>query len=228
MLRRLEGIERVLVVCPSPPQPSDTIGPVVALFRSVLERRLWLAAGGLLVAIFLTLAWVRPVSKVLRDLGLLRATMIGVFLVLAAGAAWALARTRPGWREVAVLVPFGGFYLAVLAMMERAEEAFHFVQYGAFGGLVYGALAVRRDARPDLASADAAGLDPPPRRSGLRALLQPALGAALVTALAGWADEGVQYLLPDRYYDLRDVGFNALAGLVAVAALTSWRLVRRR
>jgi hypothetical protein len=202
----------------------------VALFRSRLERRLWLAAGGLLVAIFATLAWVRPASKVLRDLGMLRATMIGMFLVLAAGVAWALAKTRPRWREVAVLVPFGGFYLAVLATMERAEEAFHFVQYGAFGGLVYGAMAVRWDAGAGLVPAEAAGLDPPspPRRPGLRTLLPPALGAAIITALAGWLDEGIQYLLPDRYYDLRDVGFNALAGLLAVAALTCWRLVRRR
>ena len=102
----------------------------MALFRSRLERRLWLAAGGLLAAIYLSLGLVRPVSSALRDLGLLRGTMIGAFLAVAAGVGWALARTRPGWREVAVLLPFAGFYLWVLSTMERAEEAFHFVQYG--------------------------------------------------------------------------------------------------
>jgi hypothetical protein len=204
----------------------------VALFRSRLERRLWLAAGGLQAAIFLSLAWVRPVSAALRDLGLLRGAMIGAFLAVAAGAGWALARTRPGGREVAVLLPFAGFYLAVLATMERAEEAFHFVEYGALGGLVYGALAARRAAAPfSPAGAGAPGAAEPPLRApglGLRALAPPALGAALLTALAGWVDEGIQHLLPTRYYDLRDVGFNALAGVVAVGALTAWRLVRRR
>lgn len=203
----------------------------MAIFRSRLERRLWLAAGGLLATIFATLAWVRPLSRALRDLGLLRGTMIGVFLVVAAGVAWAMARTRPRWPEVAVVVPFGGIYLAVLATMERAEEAFHFVEYGAFGGLVYGALAVRREAWAAVARAApaAANPDPPsPPRPGMHALLPPALGASIVTALAGWADEGVQHLLPGRYYDLRDVVFNALAGVLAAAALTCWRLVRRR
>lgn len=184
----------------------------MAIFRTSLERRLWLAAGGLLAAIYLTLAWVRPVSDALRSWGLLRATMIGAFLAVAAVAGWALARSRPGWREVAVLAPFAVFYVAVLATMERAEEAFHFVQYGAFGALTYGALAARR----------------PDRWPERRDFLRPALGSILVTALAGWADEGIQALLPSRYYDLRDVGFNALAGVIAAAAITAWRLARRR
>lgn len=196
----------------------------MALFRSRLERRLWLAAGGLLTAIYLSLAWVRPVSEALRALGLLRGTLIGAFLAVAAGAGWALARTRPGWREVAVLLPFAGFYLAVLSTMARAEEAFHFVEYGALGGLVYGALAVRRSALDPRANPAAAA----DTRPGLRALGPPALGAALLTALAGWVDEGIQLFLPRRYYDLRDIGFNALAGVVAATALTAWRLVRRR
>ncbi len=177
----------------------------MAIFRTALERRLWLAAGGLLAAIYLTLAWVRPISDALRSWGLLRATMIGAFLAVAAVAGWALARSRPGWREVAVLAPFAVFYVAVLATMERAEEAFHFVEYGALGALIYGALAARR---PDY--------------------LRPALGTVLLTALAGWADEGIQALLPERYYDLRDVGFNALAGVIAAVAITAWRLARRR
>jgi hypothetical protein len=195
----------------------------VALFRSRLERRLWLASGGLLAAIYLSLAWVRPVSEALRALGLLRGTLIGAFLAVAAGVGWALARTRPRWREVAVLVPFAAFYLAVLSTMERAEEAFHFVQYGSLGALVYGALAVRRAA----GQLPAGGAAAAPRPT-LRALAPPALGAALLTAAAGWVDEGIQHVLPQRYYDLRDVGFNALAGVVAVAALTAWRLVRGR
>lgn len=190
----------------------------MALFRSPLERRLWLAAGGLQAAIFLALPWVRTLSDALRDAGVLRATMIGAFAGVAAVAGRALARTRPSWREVAALTPFAAFYLAVLALMERAEEAFHFVEYGAVGALVYLALAVRHRAG---AATDAA-------RPGRRELAIPALGSTVLTALAGWADEGVQYLLPDRYYDLRDVGFNALAGVVAAAALTALRQVRRR
>jgi hypothetical protein len=35
---------------------------------------------------------------------------------------------------------------------------------------------------------------------------------------AGWIDELIQGLLPTRYYDLRDVAFNAAAGLLALLA----------
>jgi hypothetical protein len=45
--------------------------------------------------------------------------------------------------------------------------------------------------------------------------------ALLFTVAAGWLDEGIQALLPTRHYDLRDVGFNALAGALACAALYS-------
>ena len=39
--------------------------------------------------------------------------------------------------------------------------------------------------------------------------------ATLLVALAGWVDEGIQGLLPNRVYDLRDVGLNAGAGALA-------------
>jgi len=48
----------------------------------------------------------------------------------------------------------------------------------------------------------------------------------VVTALLGWADEGIQEALPNRVYDLRDVLFNSLAGLMAV--LASWAPMRVR
>ncbi|MDX1503805.1 MAG: hypothetical protein R3325_15705 [Thermoanaerobaculia bacterium] len=41
-------------------------------------------------------------------------------------------------------------------------------------------------------------------------------------------DEGIQSLLPHRVYDLRDVGTNAAAGLLAVAASRALSRARRR
>jgi VanZ family protein len=42
--------------------------------------------------------------------------------------------------------------------------------------------------------------------------------ALVFVAAAGWIDEGIQALLPSRYYDLRDVAFNAAAGALALLA----------
>jgi hypothetical protein len=44
------------------------------------------------------------------------------------------------------------------------------------------------------------------------------VGAILFAAAAGWLDELLQGLLPDRVYDLRDVGINAVAALMAIVA----------
>jgi len=49
-----------------------------------------------------------------------------------------------------------------------------------------------------------------------------------VTAILGWLDEGIQAILPNRVYDVRDVGFNALAGLMAIAASLGLAWARRR
>lgn len=191
------------------------------LFYSPRERGRWLAAAALLGAIYLSLPWVRPLSDRLRDLGILRATMIAGFFFAAAGFAVTLrrARPRPGRREALALLPFAAIYLLILATMERAEEAFHFVEYGALAVLVHAALDERHRARA------AAGL--PPRR-GARRLAAPAIGAVLITAAAGWLDEGIQHLLPERYYDLRDVVINTAAGVLAVSALGALTWARRR
>ena len=41
--------------------------------------------------------------------------------------------------------------------------------------------------------------------------------------MVGWLDEGVQGLLPNRMYDLRDVAFNALAAALALGAAAAVR-----
>jgi VanZ family protein len=46
----------------------------------------------------------------------------------------------------------------------------------------------------------------------------PGVLAILMTAFLGLLDEGIQYMLPTRVFDLRDVSFNSFAGLLAVGA----------
>ena len=62
---------------------------------------------------------------------------------------------------------------------------------------------------------------------GLVAMLIYQALAVVATALLGWLDEGIQWLLPNRVYDLLDVGFNALAGLAAVSAILFMEWARR-
>lgn len=83
----------------------------------------------------------------------------------------------------------------------------HLFEYGLLAVLIYEALVERK--RHD------------------RSVPAPAVSAVLITALLGWIDEGVQAFLPNRVYDLRDVGVNALAGLVATMARIALAWARR-
>ena len=55
----------------------------------------------------------------------------------------------------------------------------------------------------------------------------PALLAVLAASLVGVLDENIQAFLPNRAYDIRDVQFNVLASVMAVAASMALSFARR-
>jgi hypothetical protein len=147
-----------------------------------------------LLAIYATLGMVRAVTNALRDQGVLRVA-VAVAFALAAAAALTLIFRNPRNRTKGMLVKLIGVsaaYALVIYPMDSPEEKIHFIQYGVVALLAYASI-------PDV------------RRRYL--------AAAVFVAIAGWVDEGIQALLPSRYYDLRDVAFNAAAGLMALTAL---------
>lgn len=170
------------------------------------ERLYWALGTAVVLVTWSTLKWARVAADWLRASGVVDQAMWSIFAVAGGAVLLFVVRQRPRWLELAVLGGFGLVYLlTVLALMGRAEEALHFVQYGLVGGLFYAALGERR------------------RAAGTAAVL-----AFLMTAAAGWIDEGIQHLLPERVYDLRDVGFNAAAGALAIAAMAGRRWARAR
>ncbi len=40
--------------------------------------------------------------------------------------------------------------------------------------------------------------------------------AFLITLLCGWGDEGIQHILPNRVYDIKDVRLNGMSGLLGL------------
>jgi hypothetical protein len=209
-------------------------------FRSSRERQYWSIAAGLVVLTWATLYWARPSSNWFRDRGWLTELMVLIFVVAGAAVLGAVLRMRPGWRELAVLGMFAiVYFLSVRPLMGQPEEALHFVQYGLVGGFFYAALGERRrhlrDWSPGMPHLDPVagegGAAPAAGRRGRSVLAlpgMPAVAALALSAGAGWADEGIQFLLPNRYYDLRDVGFNAAAAALAIAGTACWRWARQR
>lgn len=173
-------------------------------FASAREKRLWLWSVVCTLAIYLSLYPVRPLADWLRERNLLRLTIGLLFVTAAVAVVLWVARRGTGRRELTVLAAVAVVYLAVLWPIRMPEERFHLIEYGVLGGLLYGALLERR--RPGAAVGWAAA---------------PAVTATALAGLAGWLDEGIQRLLPNRHYDWSDVALNLLAAALAVAALAA-------
>lgn len=185
------------------------------------ERLLWTAAALWLTAIYLSLNWARSLAALLRGAGLLRLAVYGLLALAAAVAVGVVLRESRGVRTLAVLAGAGAGYAALLPVATGPEEQFHLLEYGLLAVLVHAALRAR-------AAAEVEPAGPPAREAPREAavgrpsvLRRPALAAVLVTAYAGWVDEGIQDLLPGRHYDFRDVLLNAAAAVLAVATATA-------
>jgi VanZ family protein len=150
-----------------------------------------------LLTIYATLGVVRLVTNDLRDRGLLRISVVIAF-ALAAIAVLAFIVRDPRMRTRRTLLALlitAAVYTAVILPMQSPEEKIHFIEYGGVAALAHAAASRAWSKRKRF------------------------IACALFVAAAGWIDEGIQALLPSRYYDLRDVAFNATAGLLALTAI---------
>lgn len=179
--------------------PAD-LGPETrqeGLFVSPRERRLWLATGAVVVAIWTSLGFAGGLAERLASSGLLESAFaLGFLVVIAVVLGHALstrATARRLWATVGVVAAYAMVFVR-LGVVERT----HLFEYGLVAVLVQAALLERR--------------------VGGAGVRWPGLTAVVVAAGLGWVDEGIQALLPNRVYDLRDVGFNALAAAMAVGA----------
>ncbi len=184
------------------------------LFTSRRERRLWLCALAVVVAIYSTLGLAGSLADVLRERDLLPAAVFVLMLVTVGAIVGSGLKTRPGRREVWVALGLMAVYGMLLVRMGGSmEERTHLFEYGIVSVLIYQALRERSE-------------------NGRRVPV-PALLALVATSLLGWIDEGIQAVLPDRSYDNFDVLSNVVAAVIGIAGSVivgsaNERLGRRR
>ncbi|WP_419163744.1 VanZ family protein [Candidatus Palauibacter sp.] len=180
------------------------------LFSSPRERRLWIWALVVVVAIYSTLGLARTVADALRESGLLESAsdlfwggmlLIGVMILIQG--------LREGSRGVEIGFAVGVTAIALLGFARTisAAERSHFIEYTVLALIVHEALLERRG-------------------QGRRVPI-PALLAVAGATLVGVVDECIQFFLPSRTFDWFDIGFDLLASIVAVGSSVSLRWVRR-
>lgn len=165
------------------------------------EPTSWLWAGCWLLFIYITIPLARTIQEFVRDHGGSRLFLFATFAALGvAGLAVIRAvrrgavNCRPGGMLVLGAI-LGVFASLTWSLRENPEESLHFVQYGVLSLLVYRALRHR--------------------------LSDPSiyLAAAMIGCLCGIADELIQWIVPRRFFDYRDIAINAVAVLLVQAAI---------
>ena len=103
----------------------------VILFTSNRERRLWLCALAVVVAIYSTLGLAGTLAEVLRERNLLPASLLFLLFLLVAAIVGSGLKRRPARREIWVVLGITAVYgLAVLRMSGSPEERTHLFEYG--------------------------------------------------------------------------------------------------
>ena len=92
------------------------------------------------------------------------------------------------------------YFYFTLKLWEAPEEAIHFLEYGLLGYFLFRALSLRIKSKTIY------------------------LVAILIGSLVGTFDEILQWIVPKRYWDLRDVGLNVLSGILFQIAL--WKGIK--
>ncbi|HBA85335.1 MAG TPA: hypothetical protein DCZ95_14710 [Verrucomicrobia bacterium] len=157
------------------------------------SRGAWLAVAGWIGAIYLAVPFARSFQAWLGCFCDRAIFLWAVIFALGLGTGYALIRlfrerrtiktTRLPW----IIGVAGVFLWNAWQLRANPEESFHYFEYGLLGLLVFWALSRRC-------------------RDPLIYLL-----AVLIALLVGTGDEILQWLTPGRFFDARDIGFNALA-----------------
>lgn len=158
----------------------------------------WIAFIAYTTVIFLQIPYSRPLVTYLRQQNLLTISVTSAFvIVLVILLIFFLKFLRNNnfhfsKRRLVFLTLFATAYAVLLSSFSLPEERLHFLEYGLLAWLLRSALA---------------------RHCSI--YWQYTL-AIVATAIIGLIDEVVQYFVPSRVYDIRDVLMNASAGLLAL------------
>jgi len=182
---------------------------LMPLFSSARERRLWIWTLIVVATIYSPLGLARTLASELRDRGLISDAIWLVLIMIGAAIVIQGLKVQPRGVEIGVWSGIAAVYLMVFIRMNLPEERSHIIEYTIVALLIHEALKER------------AG-------NGQRVVPAPAALAILITSLIGVVDEGIQFVLPSRVFDLVDIGFNALAALMAVTASTVLTWARTR
>lgn len=160
-------------------------------YKLKTKRTLWILIALYIISIYASLPYMRGFLELAYsylDKGGLTLALNATFVLIAVLLLWLLWLRGIG--RFLVLAPIFIAIFVLIIRIEIPEERMHFIQYGILGIMSFFVF-----------RGEAFGL----------------LKAILLVTIAGAIDEVIQYFLPNRVGDIRDVVFNTLGGVLGVA-----------
>ena len=157
----------------------------------IYRSRLWTIIWVYILLIYLSLPFMRAVLGMLNNA--IGRSNVGILLnaaLLLCCSMLLIMSFRIGWKALLqIFVPIA-IMAAVAYQLHIPEERIHFLEYGLLGILV--------------------------QRTALQSTWVQLSLCSIFVVFVGVGDELIQWWLPNRVGDLRDVGMNALAGVLGV------------
>ena len=175
------------------------------MFSSQRERRLWRCTLISILGIYLTLPLASTFAEYLYNQGFAAIAFLTAMALVAATVVMQALETRPRGVEIGVGIGIAVVYLLVLFRLTLPERS-HLIEYSVVAAFTYEALLERK------------------RHHHFPI---PAILAIVLTSAAGTIDELIQYVLPNRHFELTDILFNVLASVMAVVAIVILRGTRK-
>jgi len=177
------------------------------LFTSSREKRFWLYALIVLVAILSTLFLGRPLQEMLRNQNIQAIFfLIGMVLTGATIIIHGL-KVRPSKTELVIWVGLAAVYIMFVFRLGVPERS-HLMEYSVLAIFIHKAFIERLSPKSQI--------------------LMPALLALIVSIIIGVFDEVIQMFLPNRVFDRLDILFNSFAALLAISASIALQWVRKK
>ena len=179
----------------------------MAIFTSSQEKRLWLYALIVLVAILSTLIMGRPLQEMLRDQNI-QAIFFSLGMLLTGGAIIAHGlKVRPSNTEIAIWFGLAAVFIMFIFRLGAPERS-HLMEYSVLAIFIHKAFIERVN-------------------QGKR-IPMPGLFSFVIAFLIGVLDECIQLFLPNRVFDLLDILFNGFAVTMAIGTSVFITWVQKR
>ncbi|MEJ1222936.1 VanZ family protein [Sediminicola sp. 1XM1-17] len=177
-------------------------------FRSSREKKLWLWALVVLLGIYATLLIGKPMIDHMRQSGVTIIGFLAVMFLVALTVVLHGLKVKMGRTEIVVWIGIAAVYIMVLLRITVLEERSHLMEYSVLAVLIHEALLERNI------------------HGGT--VRFPALLAIGLTIIFGTIDEGIQFFLPHRVFDIQDITFNSMAAIMAMGSSKALTWARKK